>query len=227
MVRDKVRIRFRKGGDLRLASHHDLMRCFERMLRRADLPFHSTQGFNPRPRMAFAQSLALGIVGCQEVVELELDAALDPEDILARLRRQAPPGLEILTLRRIDPRQHAQVARVGYRIPVPADRRDGLATRVAALLASPSLWVDRTRPQARRLDLRPYLRHLRLFADALEMDLEMTPQGTARPQEILRELGLADLLDSGAVLERTTLEIKDELEGNPQPPPGPWTPVIS
>jgi len=34
MVRDKVRIRFRKCGDMRLVSHHDLMRCFERMLRR-------------------------------------------------------------------------------------------------------------------------------------------------------------------------------------------------
>ena len=38
--RDKVRIRFRKSGDLRLLSHHDLMRTFERMLRRAALPFH-------------------------------------------------------------------------------------------------------------------------------------------------------------------------------------------
>ena len=54
MVCAKVRIRFRKGGDLRLVSHHDLMRVFERMLRRADLPFHSTSGFNPKPRLVFA-----------------------------------------------------------------------------------------------------------------------------------------------------------------------------
>src|SRR5208337_354493 len=66
-VREKVRIRFRKGGDLRLVSHHDLMHVFERMFRRAALPFHPTEGFNPKPRMAFALSLALGIVGCEEV----------------------------------------------------------------------------------------------------------------------------------------------------------------
>lgn len=41
-IREKVRVRFRKGGDLRLVSHHDLMRTFERMLRRASLPFRST-----------------------------------------------------------------------------------------------------------------------------------------------------------------------------------------
>src|SRR5437867_5675841 len=88
----KFRIRFRKTGDLRLVSHHDLMRCFERMLRRADLPVHSTEGFNPKPRMVFALSLALGIIGCEEVVEIELDAELPPEETRDRLTRQAPPG---------------------------------------------------------------------------------------------------------------------------------------
>ena len=50
-VRDKIRIRFRKGGDLRLLSHHDLMRSFERMLRRAALPLRNSQGFHPKPRL--------------------------------------------------------------------------------------------------------------------------------------------------------------------------------
>src|SRR5947208_12660172 len=119
MVRDKVRIRFLKGGELRLVSHHDLMRCFERMLRRSGLPFHSTQGFNPKPRMVFALSLGLGIVGCEEVVELELDALCPPEEIQERLTRQAPAGLEILSARRIDPRAGAQVRRACYQIAIP------------------------------------------------------------------------------------------------------------
>src|SRR5882724_11469743 len=101
MVRDKVRIRFRKGGELRLVSHHDLMRCFERMLRRAALPFHSTQGFNPRPRLVFALSLALGIVGADEVVELELGEELPLDEIRARLTAQAPEGLEFISIARI------------------------------------------------------------------------------------------------------------------------------
>ena len=73
MACSKIRLRFRKDGDLRLISHHDLLRTFERMLRRAAIPFHSTQGFNPKPRLVFALSLALGIIGHEEVVELELD----------------------------------------------------------------------------------------------------------------------------------------------------------
>src|SRR2546425_13270004 len=83
----KFRIRFRKADDLRLVSHHDLMHCFERMLRRAALPMIHTQGFHPHPRMTFALSLALGVVGGAEVVELELEPGLSAESVHERLAR--------------------------------------------------------------------------------------------------------------------------------------------
>ena len=210
MVRDKLRIRFKKHRDLRLISHHDLMRCFERMLRRAALPFHSTEGFNPKPRMAFALSLALGIEGHQEVVELELDEELPPEQVHERLAQQAPAGLDILSVRRVPTKTRAQPRAAVYRVPVPDERRAELPARVQALLGEEHLWVERTRPQPRRLDLRPYLRGLRLSPEGLDIELTVTPTGTARPEEVLQLLGLGDLLEAGAVLQRITLELTDE-----------------
>jgi radical SAM-linked protein len=223
MRRDKVRIRFRKGGDLRLVSHHDLMQCFERMLRRAQIPFCSTQGFNPQPRLVFALSLPLGIVGVEEVVELELTEEVPAEEILRRLARQSPAGLEILDARRIDPRAHGQPCRVRYRLDVPAERLAGLNERIDALLASPEHWIERTRPHARRFNLRPLLDGLRLVGTSLEMDIRVTPQGTARADEVLAALGLGDLPEAGVILERTKLELDDELltPGSIPAPPGP------
>lgn len=212
MVCAKVRIRFRKAGDLRLVSHHDLMRTFERMLRRAALPFHSTSGFNPRPRLVFALSLGLGIVGCREVLELELDAPVPPEQVHEQLRRQAPPGLEILEVQSIDPKASAQVQYVTYRIAVAAERLAGVHDRAAALLAAAEVPVERARPQPRRLDIRPYLDDLRVQPDSLELHLRVTPTGTARPDELLELLGLGDLLPAGSVLERTSVELQDELQ---------------
>ena len=93
----KYRLRFAKTGDLRLVSHIDLLHCFERLLRRAALPFASTQGFHPKPKIVFAQALALGVVGENEVVEIELEpggaASLASEELLARLNRQAKTGI--------------------------------------------------------------------------------------------------------------------------------------
>lgn len=227
MARDKFRIRFRKVGDLRLVSHHDLMRCIERMLRRAALPFRSTEGFNPKPKMAFALSLALGIEGAEEVLELELEEVLPEEEVQARLVAQAPAGLEIVSVRRIEPRVKAQPRRACYTLEIPPERRDGIAERIGALLAATEAWAERTRPEPRRVDVRPYVRELRLDGGVLEMDLWVTPTGTARPDDILGLLGLADLLESGAVLRRTLLELHDEAVdgGAPNPEPGMETPA--
>ncbi len=209
MARSKVRIRFRKGGDLRLVSHHDLMRCCERMLRRAALPFHSTEGYNPKPRLVFALSLGLGIIGCDEVVELELDEEIPAEEVRDRLARQAPPGLEIKSAQAIPLKGGVHVRGASYRVAVPAKRQADLPERIAALLAAPECRVERARPQRRLVDIRPYLRNLRLLDGALELDLVVTPTGSARPDEVLGLLGLGDLLKSGAVLERITLELNE------------------
>jgi radical SAM-linked protein len=220
MACDKVRIRFRKHGDLRLVSHHDLMRCFERMLRRAALPFHSSSGFHPKPRLVFALSLPLGVVGNDEVVELELDKTIPPEEVHARLVRQAPAGLDIQSVHRIDPKAGAQVRRASYRIALPANVPFDLPERIAAVLAASECWVERTRPQHRRFNLRPYLDQIHLGPDALELDLWITPTGSARAEEVLHLLGLNDLLAAGTVLERTRLELQDETT-TPDPVPVP------
>jgi radical SAM-linked protein len=210
-TRTKVRVRFRKGGDLRLVSHHDLMRTFERMLRRASLPFRSSEGFHPKPRCVFALSLPLGIVGCEEVVELELTEALAPEEVSTRLAAATVPGLEILSVCRVESRKAAQVRRVTYRVPLPAESQIGLAERISVLLASAACPIERERPEKKQIDLRPYIDQIRLSPEALEMDLWVKPSGMARPDEVLALLGLHEVIEAGVVIERSRLELEDEI----------------
>jgi radical SAM-linked protein len=210
MARDKVRIRFQKGGDLRFISHHDLMRCFERMLRRAAIPVHCTQGYNPKPRLVFALSLALGIVGCEEVAELELEEAVDPEDLRQLLAREAPQGLEILSVERIAPKSGARVRRMTYRLPLPDSDTAAVQERITVILAAPDCWIRRAKAGDRPVDLRASIADLRVASGFLEFDLRPTPQGTARPEEVLDLLGVSHLLERGAVIERIRLELEEE-----------------
>jgi radical SAM-linked protein len=210
MVVEKIRLRFRKDAALRLVSHHDLMRCFERLLRRAALPFHSSEGFHPKPRIVFALSLPLGIVGCEEVVELGLDEPMDPEEVRQRINREAPPGLQMLSAARVSPRLTAQVCRAGYRIVIDAARAAVAAGNVSSMLAAAELWIERTRPEHRRINIRPYLEDIRVSPALLEIDIRVTPNGTARPDEVLRALGVGDLLDEGNIIERCRLQLADE-----------------
>jgi radical SAM-linked protein len=216
----RFRIRFRKSGDLRLVSHHDLMHVFERMLRRAELPVLYTKGFHPQPRMTFALSLALGVVGGAEVVELELDGGLSAEEVQRRLTRQAPPGLEILSARVIEGKAKLRVRRAFYRAPVPEDRRADVPRLVGEVLSASECWIERTRPERRRLNIRPFISELHASADGVDMALWITSHGAARPEEVLELLGLADLVAAGElILERTTLELMDEVPPEAPAPP--------
>ena len=215
VTRDKVRLTFRKADSLRWLSHHDLMRTFERMLHRSALPFRRSQGFHPHPRLVFALSLPLGVIGRAEVVELELDQHLELDEIRDRLARQAPAGLEIFIIERIATNETAQVVGFTYGLVVPAGR---IAATRAALDADPlatECWVERTRPSPRRLDIRPFVRRLHLddATGRLEMNLFLMPEGTARPEEVLTLVGLAGVIADGVPLERVGLELKPSGQG--------------
>ncbi len=94
-IRIRYRMRFAKTGLLRWISHRDLARLWERLLRRAELRLSMTEGFHPKPRVAFPSALALGVESLDEVVEIELAEAWDAGDLLSRLRDDKQPGLTI------------------------------------------------------------------------------------------------------------------------------------
>jgi radical SAM-linked protein len=141
---------------------------------------------------------------------LEFSEPIEPDDVSRRLTAQMPPGLEIDSVRRIALNCTAQVRRAGYRVAVPAERSQELSQHIEQLLATKECWVERTRPSPRRLNLRPFISELRINDGRLEMLLWVTPNGAARPGELLDLLGLGDLAQSGVPLERHVLELDDE-----------------
>jgi radical SAM-linked protein len=206
----KVRLHFAKRGDLRLVSHHDLLRCLERVLRRAELPVAQSQGFNPRPRIVFALAMALGIEGRHEVVELELTEPLEPADVLRRLALASPAGLDWLDAAAVAPNRPApQAVAVWYFLEVPADRHDATRTRIAALMQS-TQWPY-TRHRENRdvpIDVRPYVLGAELDPQGgLRFQIKITPSGSARPEEVIDTLGLLDLLGQGSIVVRTDVEL--------------------
>jgi radical SAM-linked protein len=206
MAFDKVRLRFRKAGDIRLVSHLDLMRSFERMLRRAQLPFRRTEGFHPSPRLVLSQSLSLGAIGHAEVAELELTQEIDPTEVLDRLRAQAPPGIEFLSAVRIPLKTTGRPRRAVYRIVADAVPTN-LAERCDNFLASAEVWAERERPRPRQINIRPYVDSLTVGDAALVASIWITPEGSARADEVAAAIGLSDLHP----IERIKLELLDEV----------------
>ncbi|HZZ70799.1 MAG TPA: TIGR03936 family radical SAM-associated protein [Pirellulales bacterium] len=209
MIRQRIRIRFRKQEDLRWISHRDLLRTWERLFRRAGLPLSMTEGFHPKPRMNFPSALAVGIAGLEEIVEIELCEERTAEDLAALLPRFCPPGLaiggvEVLAANSRKP----QVRSVTFALPVPPARQGDLVARMGVLLSESAHWITREL-RAAPLDLRPLVEDLQLRDGVLEMRLRVQQEGSARPREVLQALAIADLeMEEGGQLTRTRVEIE-------------------
>ena len=96
LTRRKVRLRFKKEGDLRFISHLELASLFHRASKRADLSLGYSEGFHPMPRIVFASALPVGVESLVEVVELELEGTFSASDVKRRLNEGLPSGIEII-----------------------------------------------------------------------------------------------------------------------------------
>lgn len=101
-----IRIKFRRGEEVKFISHLDLMKVFERAIRRAGLPIAYSQGFNPHPGMVFGLPLSVGVTSEAEYGDFEItDETLSMDEFVERLNSQLPKGLEVLSAK---PRQSKQ-----------------------------------------------------------------------------------------------------------------------
>jgi radical SAM-linked protein len=205
--RFRYRVRFRKHGDVRWIGHRDLARTLEQAFRRAGINMAMTQGFHPRPKFSFPLALALGVEGRREVMELQLEAAISPDEMIETAAALLPPGLELLEVVRItDGLKKARVQTATYAIEIPEDRRLPLLEAIDRLLGETSVAVQRADKQ-RLVDIRPGIQDVRFSQGLLEMRLAVTPEFAVRPREVLQALGLEDLEAEGQVLARTDVEL--------------------
>ncbi len=98
----RLRLRFGKLGSLTLISHLDLVRLFDRALRRASLPISFTGGYHPGPRLSPANALPLGMSSTGELVDFELTEPLDPEAFRQRLAAALPQDLPLYDIEEVD-----------------------------------------------------------------------------------------------------------------------------
>ncbi|MFM7559926.1 TIGR03960 family B12-binding radical SAM protein [Cylindrospermopsis raciborskii] len=98
----RLRVWFGKQDDMALVGHLDLMRLFDRVIRRAGLPIAFTGGFHPHPRIALASALSLGSTSSGEILDLELTQSMDLEDFRHQLVRQLPSNIPLYQVQEID-----------------------------------------------------------------------------------------------------------------------------
>ena len=132
----KIRMWFGKIDEMSLISHLDLVRLFDRAIRRAALPISFTGGYHPGPKIAIANALSLGITSNGEIVDFELTEDMDIEEFRTRLAAQLPENVPIYKVEEVDIKS-LNASRI-------MDRAEYLITlKVAENIAAPwQKWLD-------------------------------------------------------------------------------------
>ena len=94
----KARIKFRKYGVMKFIGHLDVMRFFQKVMRRADIPIAFTGGFSPHMIMSFANPLGVGVTSDGEYFDIELTEAIDMQAAVARMNDTVVEGIEIVNM---------------------------------------------------------------------------------------------------------------------------------
>ena len=92
----KIRIKFRKYGVMKFIGHLDIMRYFQKAMRRAEIDICYSEGFSPHQIMSFAAPLGVGITSDGEYLDIEVNSTRSTEESLRMLNDTMVEGVEIV-----------------------------------------------------------------------------------------------------------------------------------
>lgn len=146
----RVRVWFGKLGDMALISHLDLLRLFDRVLRRASLPISFSGGFHPSPRMAITMALPLGVTSSGEIIDFELTQEVDLVAFKQQLIEHLPANLPIYQVETVDLKAPAAakfLEKAEYLLTITAQKHLPITQWqdwVEAVKATDTIWWEHT-----------------------------------------------------------------------------------
>ncbi len=202
----RLRVGYRISNPLQYVSVLDMGRLWERLLRRAQVPMAYTQGYHPHPRLQFAAPLPVGYLSSAEWLDVYLREAVDPDEILPRMRAQCPRGLEIKSAQTVSlnaPVLQAQMREAEYTVQVWSEAEPTeMQGALEALMEQEQILRTRVRKgRQQEYDLRSRIHALAyiggqpdsddgVWEHELHLRMRSGSQGSGRPEELLQELEL-------------------------------------
>ena len=159
----KARIKFRKYGALRFIGHLDVMRFFQKVMRRADIPIAFTGGFSPHMIMSFASPLGIGLSSDGEYFDIELTEQIDSREAVRRMNQACVEGIEVLSFKQIQEEKKMTgmtiLAAADYLVTPKTDALpDNWGEQFAEFMEQPEIHViKQTKRSEKEVDIRPLI----------------------------------------------------------------------
>jgi radical SAM family uncharacterized protein/radical SAM-linked protein len=212
----RLRASFGKLGEMKLVSHLDLVRLFDRAVRRASLPVSFSGGFHPAPRIMIANALSLGYASTGEIIEFEMKTAILPSEFQQRLAAELNEEMPLYSVEEIplqSPAATQLIHRAEYRLTVIADSpvaSEEWQNWADAVQQSTEILQTQTTKSGkiREVNLRERLYELELLPVTNAAELELRYVGScANDGTLLRPEQLVFMLEQFAGMELRMMNV--------------------
>lgn len=188
----KVRVKFAKEGSMKFIGHLDIMRYFQKALRRAQIPVAFSEGFSPHMIMSFAAPLGVGVTSTGEYFDMELTEKMSSAEMLERLNRTMAEGMKVLSIREVpDGKANvcmALVAAADYHVSFREGKElaSDWKTKWDAFLSQDEIRIMRkTKRNIEETDIRPWIYKAELCGDGIDMLLSSGSVHNLKPELVM------------------------------------------
>lgn len=188
----KIRVKFRKYGVMRFIGHLDVMRYFQKAIRRADIDIAFSEGFSPHMIMSFAAPLGVGLTSDGEYFDIEIGQELSSASAVKRLNNVMAEGMEVLSFRKIADGKASNAMSIVAAADYEVRFREGCEpagdwqNTFAAFMGQESIRVvKKTKKSEQELDIRPMIYQWEVRGDALFFQLSTGSAANLKPELVM------------------------------------------
>ena len=191
----KARIKFEKLGSMKFIGHLDMMRYFQKAIRRAGLDIAYSSGFSPHMIMSFASPLGVGVTSSAEYFDIELQSATSSKEMAKQLNETMAEGCRVISVRQIPDIKASKgmslVAATDYYV----EFRAGLApkgdwkARLKSFFAQSEIIVHKkTKRSETDVDIRPLVYQLKAQDDKIFIQVASGSANNLKPEPVIEAL---------------------------------------
>ena len=183
----KIRIKFEKDGVMRYIGHLDIMRYFQKAIRRAEIDIKYSTGFSPHQIMSFAAPLGVGHISYGEYFDIEVNSHNGKPDMMERLNAAMVPGIRITNVVELPDNAGnamATVAAARYKVELknPDEIKIDFIELTDAFLGQDEILVTKqTKKQELTIDIKPYIFEWNAYENGVEMFVDASSSNNVKP----------------------------------------------
>lgn len=187
----RIRIKFRKYDVMRFIGHLDIMRYFQKSMRRAGIDIAYSAGFSPHQIMSFAAPLGVGLCSDGEYLDIEANSITTAQDMKNQLNDVMVPGIDIVSLRLLPDQAGnamASVAAAKYLIEWKDSNHipESLPEKAAEFMSNKSIIITKqTKKNTLQLDIRPFIYSMEANDSSITLFVNASSSDNVKPVILL------------------------------------------